>query len=65
MPANVTKERLALIEKCLDEGWSFRQIQLTYHVDWSTLNRHFPGRGMDKKEAARLGAAYRKLSLRR
>lgn len=55
----VTPERKALFEECLADGWSFLQIQQTYHVSWITLNRLFPGRGMNLKEAAKLGGAAR------
>lgn len=58
--AGITPERLAFIEELLDEGWSFRQIQLTHRVSWKTLNRHFKGRGMCQKEAAKLGAEARR-----
>lgn len=57
---NVTPERKALFEECLNDGWPFIQIQKTYNVSWLTLNRLFPGRGMDLKEAAKLGAATRR-----
>jgi hypothetical protein len=56
----MTPERKALFEKCLNDGWPFIQIQKTHNVSWHTLNRLFPGRAMDLKEAARLGAATRR-----
>lgn len=50
-----TPEREALFKKCLDEGWSFMQIQKTHNVSWHTLNKLFPGQGMDPKVAASKG----------
>lgn len=64
MAKTITTERLAFFEELLDEGWSFWQIQKTYGTTWATLNRHFPGRGMDQREAAKLGAASRRLTLK-
>jgi hypothetical protein len=62
MAKAITKERLALAEKCLDDGWSFRQITLTHHIGAVTLRRRFPGRGMDLSEAAKIGYAAMKAS---
>jgi hypothetical protein len=56
----VTPERKALFEECLNDGWPFIQIQKTHHVSWVTLNKLFPGRAMDLKVAAKLGAATRR-----
>lgn len=50
-----TPEREALFKKCLDEGWPFIRIQREHNVSWHTLNKLFPGRGMDPKEAAARG----------
>jgi hypothetical protein len=61
--AGITPEKLALIEKCLDEGWPFVQISRTHNVSWNTLDRHFRGRGMDLKEAAKLGNVAMKTSV--
>jgi len=55
MAKTITKERLALAEKCLDEGWSFIEITRTYGITGVTLRRHFPGRGWTLKEGAQLG----------
>lgn len=62
MAANVSEERLRLAEGCLDDGWPFRQIVLTHGISASTLRRHFPGRGMDRREAAKIGYAAMKLA---
>jgi hypothetical protein len=59
MPRNITEERLALIRRCLEDGWSWHQIHLTHGVSWQTMNRHFPGTQMDLREAGRLGGAIR------
>lgn len=56
----IAEERLSLAEACLDDGWSYRQITLTHGISGPTLRRHFPGRGMDLREAAKLGWATRK-----
>jgi len=60
MAQTITQERLALFEACLDDGWSFHQIQTTHKTNWRTLNRHFPGRGWSLTEGATLGAAARR-----
>lgn len=64
MAANISAERLALVEKCLDEGWPFLQITQTHGISASTLRRHFPGRGMPLKDAAELGYRAMKASKR-
>ena len=61
MAANITAERLELARKCLDDGWPYRQVYLIHRISPKTLRRHFPGRGMDRKEAAKLGYAAMKL----
>lgn len=60
MAANASEDRLRLAERCLEDGWPYRQITLTHGISASTLRRHFPGRGMDRKEAAKLGYAAMK-----
>jgi hypothetical protein len=50
-------ERLELIQRCLDDGWSWNQIMLTYGVCWRTLKRHFDGTQWSRVDGARLGAA--------
>jgi hypothetical protein len=57
----ISDERLALFEKCLEEGWSFHQIILTHQTSWETLAKHFPGRGMAQTEGAKLGALARRV----
>lgn len=60
MPQQITEERLRLAEACLDDGWPYRQITLTHGIGAVTLRRHFPGRGMPLREAAKLGYAAMK-----
>lgn len=55
MAKTITAERLALAEKCLDEGWSFNEIWKTHGITAVTLRRHFPGRGWTPREGAKLG----------
>jgi hypothetical protein len=62
MAKAISKERLAIAEQCLDDGWSFWQITQTHRISAKTLRRHFPGRGMDVKEAAKVGYAAMKAS---
>lgn len=62
MAANISAERLALVEKCLDEGWSFIEIYRTHQVHPMTTRRHFPGRGWTKKDGAKLGYVAMKTS---
>lgn len=55
----ITEERKELFRQCLADGWPFIQIQQTHNVSWHTLNKFFPGQGMDRSTAAALGAASR------
>jgi hypothetical protein len=55
MTKQITEERLALAEKCLDEGWSFNEIWKTHGITAVTLRRYFPGRGWSQKQGAELG----------
>lgn len=59
---HITKERLELAERCLDDGWSYRQISQTHRIGAVTLRRYFPGRGMSLTEGAKLGYAAMKAS---
>jgi hypothetical protein len=62
---NITPERLALIQQCLDEGWPLIQITKTHGVCWRTMRRHFPEhRGLDRTTSAQLGAAARRATIR-
>ena len=60
----LSAERLRLAERCLEDGWPFRQITQTHRIGATTLRRYFPGRGMPVSEAAKLGYAAMKLSKR-
>lgn len=55
MSANITPEKLAVVEKCLDDGWSQVEIYRTHKVHPATIRRHFPGRGWTLKQGAELG----------
>jgi len=60
----LTPEKRALIEKCIEDGWPLIQIQRTHAVSWGTLRRRFPSyRGMALHDAAKLGAAARRTTL--
>jgi hypothetical protein len=64
--AGLSPERLATLQACVDDGWPIIQITRTHRASWETMRRHFPDyRGMDNREAAKLGAATRKLTLKR
>lgn len=63
--AALTPEKLATLQACIDDGWPLIQIQRTHRVYWGTMRRYFPDyRGMDQREAAKLGAAGRAASLK-
>lgn len=54
----LTVEKRAVIERCIEDGWPLIQIQRTHSVSWNTLRRRFPSyRGMSKKEGSDLGLA--------
>lgn len=55
MPANITKEKLAVVKQCLDDGWAQIEIYRTHKVHPATIRRHFPGSGWTPKEGAQLG----------
>jgi IS30 family transposase len=58
-----TPEQVELFDRLLTEGWSYREISRTHHVNEGTLSRRFPGRGwkteqkIEVREANRLLAA--------
>ncbi len=60
----ISPERMETLKKCVEDEWPLIQIQRTHNVDWKTMRRHFPDyRGMDQKEAAKLGAQGRRTTL--
>lgn len=59
--AQITKERLDEIEKCLNEGWPFLEITKTHKVSYKTLRKYFPGRQWSRHEVAKLGALSRRV----
>lgn len=62
--AQITAEKRAVIEKCIEDGWPLIQIQRTHGVSWNTMRRRFPSyRGMALHDAAKLGAATRRTTL--
>lgn len=64
MAANITAERLDIIKQCVADGWPLIQIYRTHKVNWETMRRHFPEyRGLDRREAAKLGATARRTTL--
>lgn len=52
-------ERLTLIQSCLDDGWSWSQIQQTHSVSWKTMDKYFTGSQWTRKQGAVIGAAIR------
>ena len=58
-PNVLSAERKALIQRCLDDGWSWHQIQLTHGVTWGTMKRYFDGTQWSRRGGAKLGAAVR------
>ena len=60
----VSPEKLALVEKALEDGWPFAEISRTHHITAVTLRRHFPGRGWTPKQGAELGYTIMKEGLR-
>jgi len=63
--SQITEERLAVVQQCIADGWPLIQIYKTHRVTRATVLRYFPEyRGIPLQEAARLGAAARRLALR-
>jgi len=57
-------EKLAVIKDCMKDGWPLIQIERTHNVAWKTMRKHFPDyRGMNKREAAKLGSLGRRTTL--
>ena len=65
MKTNVlTPERKALLDQCVEDGWPLIQMRKTHGFCHTTVKRHYPEyRGMDNREAAKLGAAARRTTL--
>jgi IS30 family transposase len=65
-----TPQQVELFDRLLTEGWSYREISRTHHVNEGTLSRRFPGRGwkteqkIEIREARRLLAAIPSRTLR-
>lgn len=57
--APLSEEDHARIRACLAESMSFNEIRRTYGYTHQTLARYYPGQGMDRREAASLGALVR------
>lgn len=51
------KEKLAKAEAMLEDGAGYAETHRTTGLAVRTLRRHFPGKGMDLREAAQLGKA--------
>lgn len=60
--ASLKSGDLARIEECLADGWPLSEIYATYGYTQQVICKHFPGRGMDLKEAASLGWLVRKFN---
>lgn len=55
----LTPERKARIQKMIDDGWPFKEIQRTEGADISTLRRHFPGHQWTPQQAQEHTSAIR------
>lgn len=56
-----TDEDHAIIERCLDEGWSFLEISRTYGYSQGHLSDKYRGRGWSFSQAAEHGMFVRLL----
>jgi hypothetical protein len=52
-----TPEQLRIFESLLDEGWPYAEIGRTYGFCEQTIARYFPGRGWDRTQIGKHGAA--------
>jgi hypothetical protein len=59
---NLTDERLANIERMIEDGMSFKEIHRTEGVDMETMKKYFPGRGWTHAQAAEYRRMLRDLS---
>lgn len=59
---DLTAERLANIERMIEDGMSFKEIHRTEGVDMETLKKYFPGRGWTPAQAAEYRQMLRDLS---
>lgn len=58
----LSEERKAIAEKCLDEGWSYTEITRTHGLDYYTLRKYFPGRGWTQQQAVEHGVLIRTMN---
>ena len=57
----MTPERLARIERMLDDGMPFKEIHRTEGADMQTLRRYFPGRQWTREQSIEHSATLRRL----
>jgi len=60
--SQITQEKLDLIEKAFDDGWSAKDIRETYKVGNSTIQRYFRGRPWSPKQIQEHQTAIRRLN---
>jgi hypothetical protein len=56
-------ERLALIRRCMEEGWPITETMATHKVDYYTIRKYFPEYpAVSRTELGQMGAAARRLN---
>lgn len=58
-PTSMGSEEIARAEQMLADGASYREVARTIGVCWTTVRRHFPGRGWTPQQAAEYRTALR------
>lgn len=58
-PASMGPEEIERAEQMLADGASYREVARTIGVCWTTVRRHFPGRGWTPQQAAEYRTALR------
>jgi len=66
MPPKLSPERRALLAQCVEEGWPIVEMARTHQLSADAVKKYHPEYGgVPKAEAAKLGAAARRVSLSR
>ena len=57
----ISEERLAILTKCVEDGWPLKQIQITHRFDFYTIKHFFPEyKGLNRREAGGLAQYSRR-----
>lgn len=52
----ITRERLEIAKRCLDDGWSWSEIYKTHGISQQTMRKYFPGTQWTKEQIAQMSS---------